>query len=186
MIRSWFFLLPVLAVTLGLASLVRLSTADTAKETQAPAKSESIDEEEEDEVMLDPLGPNAACYVCHMTFVFEEIARTHLAEKITCIECHGLSAAHANDEDIGATKPDIMYTRDKVDAACQKCHEDHDVPAHEVVARFIERELKASKPICTDCHGMHRIEHAEEEPEASQPSATEPAPKAPEVKAPDA
>jgi hypothetical protein len=76
--------------------------------------------------MLDPLGPNAACYVCHMTFVFEEIAEPS-AEKVTCIECHGLSAAHANDEDIGATKPDIMYKRDEIDASCEKCHEDHDV-----------------------------------------------------------
>lgn len=170
LIRASFVFLPAFALLFGLASVARLSTAKTAQaasdqDKPAPAKSEAVEEQDEGETMLDPLGPNAACYVCHMTFVFEELARTHLTEKVTCIECHGLSAAHANDEDIGATKPDIMYKRDEVDASCEKCHEEHDVPAQDVVALFLERELKVRKPVCTDCHGMHRIEHAEEEPE---------------------
>ena len=97
-----------------------------------------------------PLGANAACYVCHMTFVGEELSKTHLRAKITCIDCHGLSAAHANDEDIGATPPDISFNRDEVDAMCLKCHERHDILAEEVAVR--ERP-----PICTDCHGGHRI-----------------------------
>lgn len=170
LIRASFVFLPAFAMVVGLVSVVRLSTAKTAQaasdqEKPAPAKSEAVEEEAEGETMLDPLGPNAACYVCHMTFVFEELARTHLTEKVTCIECHGLSAAHANDENIGATKPDIMYKRDEIDGSCEKCHEEHDVPAQDVVARFLERKLKVRKPVCTDCHGMHRIEHAEEEPE---------------------
>ncbi len=180
LIRTLLVFLPSLAVLVGLASITRLSTADTAQapseqEKPAPAKSEVAEEEDEGETMLDPLGPNAACYVCHMTFVFEELARTHLTEKVTCIECHGLSAAHANDEDIGATKPDIMYKRDEVDASCEKCHEEHDVAAQDVVARYLDRELKVQKPVCTDCHGMHRIEHAEEEVEEA-PDKTAPKP----------
>jgi hypothetical protein len=112
---------------------------------------------------IDPLSVNATCYVCHTLFVWEEISKQHLAEDITCIKCHGLSAGHANDEDVGATKPDIVYRRDQVDAMCRECHTEHDVPARDVIGRFLERKLTVSPTICTDCHGEHRIEAAEEE-----------------------
>lgn len=111
---------------------------------------------------IDPLSTNAACYVCHIPFVREELARVHLAEKVTCIECHGLSAAHANDEDVGATKPDIVYPRAKIDASCRKCHETHDAPAAAVIARFIDRDITDKVPVCTDCHGMHRIQRLDD------------------------
>jgi hypothetical protein len=111
----------------------------------------------------DPAGANAACYVCHMTFVKEELAKVHLKAKVGCIQCHGLSAKHANDENIGATKPDITFKHDQIDPACAKCHEGHNVPAKKVVARFTERHLPAnSAPICTDCHGQHKIARAAE------------------------
>jgi len=99
-----------------------------------------------------PLGANAACYVCHMTFVKEELSKTHLRAEITCIRCHGISAGHANDEDIGATSPDVSFKRDQVDAMCLKCHESHDIPSKEVVAGKYP-------PVCTDCHGTHKINH---------------------------
>ncbi len=175
---SWLGL-ALLAVVLGLVVLARRSQADADEDAAKAPKADSTKAEpaaqaDEDEGMIDPMGPNSACYVCHMTFVFEELARTHLPEKVTCIKCHGLSAAHANDENIGATKPDITFKREEIDAACQKCHEEHDVSAQKVVARYLERELKDPKPVCTDCHGTHRIERAEEEekkPEAKKPEA---------------
>jgi hypothetical protein len=111
---------------------------------------------------MDPMGPNAACYVCHPTFVKEELSRTHLRKKVTCIKCHGLSAKHANDEDIGATRPDRTYNRGEVRAMCRRCHKTHNVPAEAVVARWLERERTESPPICTDCHGRHRVETAGE------------------------
>ncbi|MBM3473697.1 MAG: hypothetical protein FJX75_10555 [Armatimonadetes bacterium] len=111
--------------------------------------------------VADPMGPNGACYVCHMTFVREELAKTHLAKKVTCVKCHGLSAKHANDEDIGATKPDRPYTREQVNAMCRKCHRRHDVPPEDVVARWVGRKLTQTPAVCTDCHGTHRIERAE-------------------------
>jgi hypothetical protein len=97
-----------------------------------------------------------------MTFVKEELAKSHLVEKIACVKCHGLSDKHANDENIGATKPDIVFKRSEVDASCLKCHDSHDVPATQVVARFVERGLTSSKSplICTDCHGHHKIDRA--------------------------
>lgn len=107
---------------------------------------------------LDPMSANGACYVCHMTFVKEEISKVHLAAKVPCSKCHGTSAKHANDEDIGASKPDIIYKHDQVDAMCQKCHEQHDAPARAVIARFVERKLDAKTTACTGCHGEHKIE----------------------------
>lgn len=112
---------------------------------------------------IDALGANAACYVCHMSFVREELSKVHLAAKIACTDCHGLSAKHANDENIGATKPDIVYPRDKIDRACSECHTKHRAPARQVVARSIERKLDPKTPaVCTDCHGTHKIERAAE------------------------
>jgi len=116
-----------------------------------------------DEGETNPLGANAACYVCHMTFVREELAKRHLKEKVTCIDCHGLSAGHANDEDIGATPPDVTYNRQQVNASCRECHKDHDVRPEEVVARWLEQERSEPKAVCTDCHGTHRIERPEED-----------------------
>lgn len=132
----------------------------------SPAKPAAAKAEEEN----DPLGANAACYVCHMTFVKEEMAKVHLAKKVGCIDCHGLSAKHANDENIGATKPDITYKRDQIDPSCVKCHEAHDVPGKKVIARFVARKLPAARqPVCTECHGTHKIERP---PEDKGPCAT--------------
>ena len=109
---------------------------------------------------IDPMGPNAACYVCHIPFVREELSKVHLKEKIGYIQCHGVSAGHANDENIGATKPDVYFKRQQVDAACGECHKEHDVSARAVIGRWLERGQPATPTICTDCHGTHRIERA--------------------------
>jgi hypothetical protein len=110
---------------------------------------------------IDALGANLACYVCHTTFIKEEMVQVHLKENIGCIKCHGLSDKHANDENVGATKPDVTFKRPKVDASCAQCHEGHDAPATAVIARFLERHLPADRtPICTDCHGTHKIDRS--------------------------
>jgi len=112
----------------------------------------------------DPLGANAACYVCHVTFVREELSKVHLEGKVTCIVCHGLSAAHANDENVGATPPDVGFTRDELEPFCLRCHQRHNARARDVVARFLERGLSSkSPPACTDCHGSHKIERPTED-----------------------
>ena len=110
-----------------------------------------------------PLGANAGCYVCHMTFVKEELSRVHLAAGVGCARCHGPSAAHANDENIGATKPDITFSRAQVNPACRKCHPTHDADPAKIVARWAQVAAKKfaghppSSPACTDCHGTHKI-----------------------------
>ena len=139
--------LPGTVVALGLLSFV-LAGEEQAEKLEKGAE-------------LDPLGANAACYVCHIPFVKEELSRDHLREKITCVKCHGLSADHANDEDIGATSPDVKFGRKEIAGLCRECHPKHDVPAREVVARFHQRRLSPQRSVvCTDCHGHHRIERA--------------------------
>jgi len=148
------------AVGFGGALLAGYTHEPHGAEADPPAAEQSPADD-----FIDPLGPNSACYVCHMTFVREEISKVHLAEQIGCIKCHGLSAAHANDENVGATPPDITFKRRQVDRSCGECHENHDVPAGEVVARFLQRKLPPDVvPVCTNCHGTHRIERAAEEP----------------------
>jgi len=110
-----------------------------------------------------PMGPNLACYVCHTTYVKEPLSRVHLKHKVYCIDCHGPSIGHANDEDIGATKPDKYFKRSQVNASCRKCHSDHDAKPEKVVKRYIERKLTTNSPVCTDCHGKHRIERAKDD-----------------------
>ena len=138
-----------------------IGVADPPDAGSPDAGSPDAGSKEESTERIDPLSVNATCYVCHMTFVREPISRVHFKNKVTCIDCHGLSAGHANDEDIGATKPDTVYRRDQIDAICGKCHEEHDVPAVDVLARYRDREITAMPPVCTDCHGMHKIEPPE-------------------------
>jgi hypothetical protein len=97
-----------------------------------------------------PLGRNAACYVCHMQFVREELSKVHLRAEVTCVHCHGISAGHANDENIGATPPDIVFSRAEVDAMCLECHSLHAISDEAAAGR-------PPSPVCTDCHGTHRI-----------------------------
>lgn len=136
--------------------LVGFATVALAQEAK-PANQSDPESPRDSAQTIDPTSVNASCYVCHMMFVREPISRVHFAEEITCIQCHGVSAAHANDEHIGATKPDVTYRRDQVDAMCGKCHKGHDVPARELIARFLSRKPKGWPVVCTDCHGHHRI-----------------------------
>jgi hypothetical protein len=102
-----------------------------------------------------------------MTFVGEELTAIHLDQQIGCVQCHGVSGGHANDEDIGATPPDVVPKHDQVNGFCRGCHHAHDVPAEQVVARWLQRSKQqaASQPIrqsatCTDCHGNHRLDQS--------------------------
>jgi hypothetical protein len=141
---------------LALPLIVLHAALRPASGGDAPAKPSPAQAEPAEET--DPLGANAACYVCHVTFVKEDLSKVHLAAKVTCVQCHGLSDKHANDENIGATKPDITFKRHRIDAACVKCHETHDAPADKVIARFDERKLPSKPlPVCTECHGTHKI-----------------------------
>jgi formate-dependent nitrite reductase cytochrome c552 subunit len=102
---------------------------------------------------------NSACYVCHANYQEEELVGWHAVEDTGCVDCHGDSFAHRNDEN-NTTPPDVMFPANKIDANCAECHEEHDVPADKIIARFLERCPEKNDPktlVCTDCHGQHRL-----------------------------
>jgi len=172
---AWALRMGVLVgvVALGLPFAILLGRAWSGEAPSNETAADSGKSEPSGET-IDPLSVNANCYVCHIPFVREEISKVHFAKKITCIKCHGLSAGHANDEDIGATKPDITYRRDQVDKMCMECHKTHDAPAQAVIARFAERKLSDTAAVCTDCHGQHRIEKPAADEERGETPAAAP------------
>jgi hypothetical protein len=103
---------------------------------------------------------NSACFVCHVNYKEESLVSWHAAEEIGCVDCHGKSYAHRNDEN-NTTPPEIMYPADRIDKLCEKCHPEHDISPARVVARWLKRSAKKTDPgriVCTDCHGDHRLE----------------------------
>jgi len=102
---------------------------------------------------------NSACYVCHRNLEKDELVVTHGKAEVACVDCHGQSLLHRNDED-NATAPDKMFGPDNIDTLCQSCHDEHDVPARAVIARWQERCAGKTRPetiVCTDCHFYHRL-----------------------------
>ena len=150
----------------GLAVLSGLLTGFPAGEVQAVAApplsldgylDEKLPEapKVEDKVKAD----NDACYVCHGNYREEPFVVWHGKEKIGCIDCHGKSYDHRNDED-NITPPDTMYPSEAIGKCCEECHEDHDTPAKKVIARWQEccpEKTDPTKIVCTDCHGQHRL-----------------------------
>lgn len=106
-----------------------------------------------------PHADNTSCYVCHGNYNGEELVAQHAAGNVGCIDCHGPSVAHRNDED-HRTPPDKMFAAKDIGTMCGKCHETHDAPAAKVVARWQEKCPARTNPkemLCTDCHGEHRL-----------------------------
>jgi len=102
---------------------------------------------------------NTACFVCHANYQEETLASEHAKARVGCVDCHGESYPHRNDEN-NITPPDIIYPRDRIDQSCQKCHATHDVPAARVIALWLKRCPAKTDPktiVCTDCHGEHRL-----------------------------
>ncbi len=107
----------------------------------------------------DVLADNSACYVCHDNYDGEPLALIHAKEDYGCIECHGPSYDHRNDED-NITPPDVMYAAEDIAEKCAECHDTHNAPATKVLARWQKRCPAKTNPaelVCTDCHGRHRL-----------------------------
>jgi hypothetical protein len=106
------------------------------------------------------LAENQACHVCHENYRDEPLVQVHAEAEVGCVECHGDSFAHRNDEN-HTTPPDVMFSAAKIDSGCAECHVEHDAPARKVIARMQERCPEKTDPStinCTDCHGKHRLE----------------------------
>lgn len=106
-----------------------------------------------------PALPRLICYDCHGNFREEPFSLAHAKNKVTCVTCHGDSAAHASDEG-NITPPEVMYVRDAIAKKCQSCHVEHTASAAAVATRRQERglqKMEAKDLVCTDCHGKHRM-----------------------------
>jgi hypothetical protein len=146
----------VMSVLIGLLVVNRCATA------APPLSIEHLLDEKlpeapkaEDEIVAD----NSACFVCHGNYQEEPFALLHAKEDVGCADCHGESHDHRNDED-NITPPDTMYAEADIEPGCAKCHETHDAPAADVIARWQEccpAKTDPAKLVCTDCHGQHRL-----------------------------
>ena len=125
----------------------------------APLLLDGPPEQQPPDVPEGPVADNIACFVCHTNYEEEPFAVEHAKADVGCIECHGKSFAHRDDED-NITPPDVMYWPEKIASNCEQCHEEHIAPAVEVIVRWQERCPKKTDPekiVCTDCHGEHRL-----------------------------
>ncbi|MHC4179794.1 MAG: cytochrome c3 family protein, partial [Planctomycetota bacterium] len=126
----------------------------------APLLLEEPPEKDPWDVPVGPVADNIACYCCHANYEEEPFVVYHAKANVGCVKCHGQSYDHRDDED-NVTPPDIMFPPEKIEANCRECHETHDAPAREVIARWQEGCPDKSKPeqiLCMDCHGKHRLE----------------------------
>lgn len=140
-------------------SEARSSPPPLVVDTSEPLLLEEPTDEQIAASMTKAATENMACFVCHGNYRDEFLAESHAAANIGCVNCHGESFAHRNDEN-NTTPPETMYPAEKIDPFCQGCHRTHDVPAGKVVARWKERGIDKSDPaqiVCTDCHGEHRM-----------------------------
>jgi hypothetical protein len=106
-----------------------------------------------------PVADNEACYCCHANYREEEFVQYHAVGDVGCIDCHGQSHAHRNDEN-NTTPPDKMFAVDQIAGNCAECHDEHDVSAIKVIACWQERcptKTDVKDIVCTDCHGQHRL-----------------------------
>ncbi len=157
----WFMLL----VTSTVALAAYLKTFPRAGGQAVAAPPLSLEGFLDEKLPMAPAGgaeikaDNFSCFVCHANYQEEEFVLAHAKEDIGCIECHGPSHAHRDDEG-NVTPPDVMYPSEEIKKNCAKCHEDHDVPARKVIARWQQRCPTITDPgkiVCTDCHGQHRL-----------------------------
>ncbi len=111
------------------------------------------------DVPIGPVADNTACFVCHTNYEEESFAVVHAKANVGCMKCHGASLDHRDDED-NITPPDVMFAAEKIEANCEKCHEEHDVSPVEIIARWQQCCPYKTDPktiLCTDCHGKHRL-----------------------------
>ena len=105
----------------------------------------------------DPPKPanNSYCYVCHVNFQTEELAKNHQKHGVGCAKCHGESDRHSADED-SLTPPEIMYAKDKILDGCTKCHALTKLRAVDEHGPAFAKD-PAKLKVCTDCHGSHHM-----------------------------
>jgi len=96
---------------------------------------------------------NTACFVCHANYKTESLANDHAKADIGCVNCHGQSSAHQNDEN-NITPPETIYSADKIDPSCRSCHKAHNISPRNIIARWVKRNPDKTAPTCRGqgCH----------------------------------
>ncbi len=130
-------------------------------DTSAPLLLDEPTEEQQKSAAIvnEATSENAACFVCHANYRTEFLVSRHARANIGCVNCHGESTAHRNDEN-NTTPPEKIFPTDEIEPFCRKCHQSHNVSPGKIVARWLERNLNktdAEQIVCTDCHGEHRM-----------------------------
>jgi len=121
---------------------------------------------------------NAKCFDCHIYLNREKepLIVLHQAVNVGCVDCHGKSQEHMDDES-GETAPDIIFAKEVINQSCAKsgCHTEKklkEVKSHKrwyaqadqiailkkaSAAAKVEFHDFRDKKYCTDCHGNHTI-----------------------------
>lgn len=122
-------------------------------DTSAPLLLDEPTEEEEafDVATTQAAVENTACFVCHANYKTESLVNCHVKVNIGCVNCHGQSSAHQNDEN-NITPPETMYSAEKIDPFCQDCHESHDISPKKIIAHWLKRKADKNDPSCRGCH----------------------------------
>ncbi len=104
------------------------------------------------------MADNSRCFVCHINYMYEDIAVTHARVNMGCANCHGESDEHIADESWASggngTAPDIMYPRAKINPFCMGCHPKEKIDSEQHKPLFTDT---TEEKYCTDCHGEHRL-----------------------------
>jgi cytochrome b subunit of formate dehydrogenase/nitrate/TMAO reductase-like tetraheme cytochrome c subunit len=96
-----------------------------------------------------PSGETIQSYIfsVHGQSTLEEVE----SKAATCNDCHGWHDIRSHDD------PDSRVGRHRVVETCGECHEDVKETFYESVHGRLGKENNPDVPVCTDCHGEHRI-----------------------------
>ncbi len=105
-------------------------------------------------------GMGQGCAGCHVDVSDQWVGSGHDLADIGCIECHGPSEGHVQDEN-NEVLPDEVFARADMDRLCAACHRcQHAASAPDRPDLSIRRAV----PICTDCHPAHVFPSSVEAP----------------------
>jgi len=136
-------------------------SCETVREAASPRETQRKDEQPAETVRAPAKSSsrpsNEACYVCHLDFEGEKIVETHLAEGITCADCHGASEKHIADE-AHQTPPEVVFKRSAINDFCEECHSEREnCPFKDTAPKRSKAFGIRRRKVCTDCHGNHKI-----------------------------
>jgi hypothetical protein len=124
---------------------------DPAAKEESPPNEAAKAEAELDEGQVSERNPLAGCELCHVDVEDKFTPSLHFAERVACVDCHGLSEGHVANEN-NDVKPDVVFDRKNTDPLCEECH---------ACSRPEDSRPAKAPPegpaICTDCHAHHDL-----------------------------